>query len=235
MLIIIQLRIIECPKYLLIHVKRFYLSEDWVPKKIKLGIEIPDTLDLTPLLFDEQEVKQVLSTSNLDIIQSLEDMGFALNDIMRAIGHCSTLTIENLIQYITDNPASCNYTFKPSPADVELLTSIGIPEQHILPLLKKFENNCDAAVEWYYSQKEPGTQLQSAKKRKLNLGGYEYKLLGFITHVGNSIDCGHYVYHSKRDIGWVQFNDDKVGKCSTLPDIKSGYCYLYINTNSLNN
>jgi hypothetical protein len=39
----------------------------------------------------------------------------------------------------------------------------------------------------------------------------EYELLGFASHMGSNLACGHYVAHIKQPDGrWVLFNDQKV-------------------------
>lgn len=41
----------------------------------------------------------------------------------------------------------------------------------------------------------------------------KYQLLGFISHIGRSARCGHYVFYCRKDnnpLIWYEFNDDKV-------------------------
>lgn len=38
----------------------------------------------------------------------------------------------------------------------------------------------------------------------------EYKLVGFISHMGTSTMVGHYVCHLLKNNRWVIYNDDKV-------------------------
>lgn len=35
------------PDYLLIHLKKFTIQEDWTPKKLDVAVEVPDELDLS--------------------------------------------------------------------------------------------------------------------------------------------------------------------------------------------
>ncbi|UKK00224.2 ubiquitinyl hydrolase 1 [Theileria orientalis] len=53
-----------------------------------------------------------------------------------------------------------------------------------------------------------------------------YQLVGFVTHVGNSINSGHYICHLKKDDDWYAFNDSKINKCANVP-VQNGYIYLF--------
>lgn len=54
----------------------------------------------------------------------------------------------------------------------------------------------------------------------------EYRLVGFISHMGASSLVGHYVCHILKDGQWVIFNDEKVA-LSVNPPKDLGYLYLY--------
>jgi ubiquitin carboxyl-terminal hydrolase 5/13 len=53
-----------------------------------------------------------------------------------------------------------------------------------------------------------------------------YSLYGFITHLGSSVHCGHYVCHLRKDGKWVYFNDAKVAETND-PPIGKGYMYFF--------
>ncbi|GLI59780.1 hypothetical protein VaNZ11_001743 [Volvox africanus] len=53
-----------------------------------------------------------------------------------------------------------------------------------------------------------------------------YELVGFISHMGSNLACGHYVAHIKKDGRWAIFNDDKVA-VSEHPPRDLGYLYLF--------
>ena len=61
---------------------------------------------------------------------------------------------------------------------------------------------------------------------RLNSGPPKYKLLAFISHMGKSTLCGHYVAHIFKDGRWVIFNDEKVA-LSEKPPKGMGYLYMY--------
>jgi len=54
----------------------------------------------------------------------------------------------------------------------------------------------------------------------------EYRLVAFISHMGTSTKCGHYVCHILRGDEWVIFNDEKVA-ASEHPPKDLAYIYLY--------
>ncbi len=54
----------------------------------------------------------------------------------------------------------------------------------------------------------------------------KYTLQAIISHLGKSVDCGHYICHVKKDDKWVLFNDEKVAR-SENPPFGFGFMYLY--------
>ena len=54
----------------------------------------------------------------------------------------------------------------------------------------------------------------------------EYRLVGFISHMGASTLSGHYVCHIKKGDQWIIYNDEKVA-VSENPPRGLGYLYLY--------
>lgn len=57
-------------------------------------------------------------------------------------------------------------------------------------------------------------------------GNAKYKLVAFISHMGTSSMCGHYVCHIFKDGKWIIFNDNKVA-VSEHPPKDLAYLYLY--------
>lgn len=58
-----------------------------------------------------------------------------------------------------------------------------------------------------------------------------YKLVAFVSHMGTSTMCGHYVCHILKEeesapARWVIYNDSKVA-VSEAPPKQLGYLYLY--------
>lgn len=59
----------------------------------------------------------------------------------------------------------------------------------------------------------------------------EYRLLGLVSHMGTSTQCGHYVAHIYKNGRWVIFNDEKVG-ASKDPPKDMGYLYFFERINN---
>ena len=77
------------------------------------------------------------------------------------------------------------------------------------------DNNPDRAAEWLFSHMDDPesdyemTDVANDHSQEDNRPGF-YKLNSFITHLGTSVHCGHYVCHIKKDGKWVYYNDAKV-------------------------
>ena len=69
------------------------------------------------------------------------------------------------------------------------------------------------------------TDVQGESPYKDDKPGF-YNLQGFITHLGTSTHCGHYVAHLKKDDQWVYFNDAKVA-ITNEPPVGKGYMYFF--------
>ncbi len=68
--------------------------------------------------------------------------------------------------------------------------------------------------------------LKSGYNLLLQTLSSEYELTAFISHMGTSTMCGHYVCHIKKDGKWIIFNDAKVAE-SAAPPRELAYLYLY--------
>jgi ubiquitin carboxyl-terminal hydrolase 5/13 len=50
--------------------------------------------------------------------------------------------------------------------------------------------------------------------------------MAFVSHMGTSTHCGHYVAHVFKDGRWTIFNDSKVAASVDLPK-EMGYLYFF--------
>ncbi|KAJ1609956.1 UBP zn finger and UBA domain-containing protein [Cryptosporidium canis] len=121
------------PKYLIVHMQRFYLSEDWKPKKISLRVKVPDLLDLEilrgsddlgpgekPFPKEEQQQQQVeveLNTgsgsgSGLQVPESLLnsvlDLGFTRTHAELAVKNTSSTDTDQCVNWILTNIDTIN-------------------------------------------------------------------------------------------------------------------------------
>ena len=77
---------------------------------------------------------------------------------------------------------------------------------------------------FYYLRGRVSSIANSSDCSLLSFSGY--KLMGIVSHIGTSTQCGHYVAHILKDGRWVIFNDNKVG-ASVNPPKDMGYLYFF--------
>lgn len=111
-------------------------------------------------------------------------------------------------------------------------------------------NNSAAAIEWIFNNQEQIPLIQQEIERSQHAasvvasssqdtnyrdGCGRYELSAFVSHMGTSSVCGHYVCHIKKAIDkddgtkeskWVIFNDNKVAE-SAQPPKQFAYLYFY--------
>ena len=123
---------------------------------------------------------------------------------------------------------------------------MGFSRAHALRALATTNNNVEAAADWACSNSEDDSTLHcliesmpqsppanhstmSTLPNKLTHfrdGNGKYRLVAFISHIGNQPSCGHYVAHILKDGRWVIFNDETVA-LSEHPPKDLAYLYLY--------
>ena len=124
---------------------------------------------------------------------------------------------------------------EPDKEAVDLLQKMGFSWEAATAALIENAGNTEAAVDWLVSK---GSELESvvpviladreakAEPPAFLDGEGHYTLVGFISHMGASTACGHYVCHIKKKDRWILFNDEKVA-ISEAPPRDLGYMYLY--------
>merc|ERR1712136_283424 len=82
------------------------------------------------------------------------------------------------------------------------------------------------AADWLFSHADdlagavaslPSQQKDAQTTQDCVDGPGEYRLLGFISHVGKHTSHGHYVCHMRTPSGWVIYDDQKVAKSENPP------------------
>lgn len=117
--------------------------------------------------------------------------------------------------------------------------SMGFSRAHALRALSLAKNNVERAVDWAFNTPEDTSALstlvesspqspptQQAAKPKFRDGTGKYRLIAFISHIGNQPSSGHYVAHILKDGRWCIFNDERVA-ASEHPPKDLAYLYLY--------
>ncbi|KAK4714796.1 hypothetical protein R3W88_020703 [Solanum pinnatisectum] len=245
------------PDYLVLHMRKFVMEEGWVPKKLDVYIDVPETIDISSmrsngiqpgeeLLPDsaagdgEQSIKLLADD---DIVAQLVSMGFNLLHCQKAAINTSNSGVEAAMDWLLnhmndpdiDAPISENVQ---SPdidqSKVDTLVSFGFEEKLAHKALKASGGDVEKATEWIFSSPSASTASDmdvttstgAAVDTLMPDGGGKYRLLGFVSHIGTSTHCGHYVAHINKDGRWVIFNDEKVG-VSKNPPMDMGYLYFF--------
>eukprot|EP00730_Choanoeca_flexa_P004498 TRINITY_DN11713_c0_g1_i2.p1 TRINITY_DN11713_c0_g1~~TRINITY_DN11713_c0_g1_i2.p1 ORF type:complete len:847 (+),score=243.25 TRINITY_DN11713_c0_g1_i2:160-2700(+) len=243
------------PKYLLVSANKFYFSDNWLPKKRDISLDVPDELDLTSLKGQGQqpdeellpEDKQGGAAVELDqgMIQQLQSMGFAEEGCKRAVYNNPT-DVEAAMNWIFAHMEDADFATpfvipgsepaaasgEADPEAIMMIVSMGFTEPQAKKALKATNGNVERAADWIFSHMDELDKPEEAEARQHEgdnaafAGSGKYCLKGFISHMGSSAQTGHYICHIKKDGQWVIFNDRKVAK-SKQPPREFAYLYLY--------
>ncbi|XP_055373009.1 ubiquitin carboxyl-terminal hydrolase 5 [Condylostylus longicornis] len=249
-------RLATMPDYLMLHLKKFMLREDWTSMKLDVSIDIPDILDLSSLkssglqpgeeLLPELDDKTQLDSPPMDekVLNSLVEMGFPIDACKRAIFSTKNSGLEPATQWIMEHITDSDFndrfvppglenqksgSFRADPNSLEMLMGMGFNEIQAIKALKATENNIERATDWIFSHQGDLDGAENDEEPctpKMRDGSSKYRLVGFISHMGTSSQVGHYVCHLLKDNQWIIFNDSKVA-ISQNPPKELGYLYLY--------
>uniref|UniRef100_A0A8C2J4K2 Ubiquitin carboxyl-terminal hydrolase n=1 Tax=Cyprinus carpio TaxID=7962 RepID=A0A8C2J4K2_CYPCA len=279
-------RFASFPDHLVIQIKKFTFGLDWVPKKLDVSIDVPDTLDLSslramgqqpgeellpevappPLMTPDVEVKALslsvcLSAPVLDdsTVSQLCEMGFPLEACRKAVYYTGNTGIDAAMNWVMghmeDPDFSAPLVLPGSSSAPGTTPTESLPEEHLVTIvsmgfsrdqatraLRATNNVLERAVDWIFSHLDDLESMDVSEGGRSG-GGSEasrepppgprvrdgtgkYELFAFISHMGTSTMCGHYVCHIKKDQQWVIFNDQKVC-ASEKPPKDLGYLYFY--------
>ncbi|XP_003395686.1 ubiquitin carboxyl-terminal hydrolase 5 [Bombus terrestris] len=251
-------RLSTFPDYLLIHLKKFTMKEDWTPAKLDVAVEMPDILNLSSLRgFGLQPTEELLPETvgteppplvyDSVILNQLTDMGFPPEACERALYFTENRGLEAATNWLMEHIADSDFAdpFVPPGIDVKpekdkfmanenavaMLMGMSFTREQATKALKATDNNLERAADWIFSHQNELDALEvedkpTHSKEVFKDGSDQYKLVGFISHMGTSTMVGHYVCHLLKDNRWVIYNDDKVA-LSENPPKELGYIYLY--------
>lgn len=243
------------PDYLLFHLKKFTIGDDWVPKKLDISLDVPDEIDLsylrgTGIQPNEEELPEPPSEGgnfeyNEALLYQLCDMGFPVDGCKRALYYTQNEGIDGAMNWVMEhmndadfndpfNPPGVkknNPEFKADPDATATIVSMGFTPVQAAKALEATNNDLGRAVDWIFSHSEemeidsPVTESPPVKANYRD-GSEKYRLVAFISHMGPSTVSGHYVSHILKEGRWVIFNDNKVA-LSENPPKDLAYLYLY--------
>ncbi|XP_078616117.1 ubiquitin carboxyl-terminal hydrolase 5-like isoform X1 [Branchiostoma floridae x Branchiostoma japonicum] len=284
------------PNYLMVHLKKFTIGEDWVPKKLDVSMTIPDELDLEHLRGKgiqqgEEELPEgeeppmgepagagagaTAATAtgqkaepeiDEETVIQLSEMGFPTEACRKAVYYTSNCGAEAamdwIMQHMDDPDFAQPLQIQRAPAGqrpepegaaaggprapesssglseeaLTILEAMGFTRGQAIRGLKATDNNLERAADWLFSHSDEldTMPMDTAEQESLPVqatpqvqdGTGKYKLVAFISHMGTSTMCGHYVCHILKDGRWVIYNDEKVA-VSENPPKDLAYLYLY--------
>ncbi|KAK3734675.1 hypothetical protein QZH41_009289, partial [Actinostola sp. cb2023] len=243
-------RFVTFPDYLMVHIKKFTLGDDWVPKKLDIALQIMEELDISHLrgnglLPGEEELPEGDNTSTANephiddsIVQQLVDMGFGRQGCRKAAHYTNNQGVEAAMNWVLEHMADPDFN-EPlrlpqskcssaaiSEESVAILMSMGFTKDQAIKALKATDNVLERAADWIFSHAHELDQMVVDEETQHKDGPGKYRLMAFISHMGTSTMCGHYVCHVLKDGRWVIYNDRKVAQ-SESPPKELAYLYLY--------
>ncbi|XP_011293017.1 ubiquitin carboxyl-terminal hydrolase 5 [Musca domestica] len=170
-------RLVNMPDFLMMHLRKFTLSDDWVPKKLDVAVQMPDELDLSNWRatgkqaneeeLPECEVAKPAFVFDEGILSSLVQMGFPPEACKRAVFNTKNSGLEAasnwLMEHIGDadfsdefvvpeaNASQGGNVFTPNPESLAMLMSMGFNEQQATKALKATDGNVERATDWIFS------------------------------------------------------------------------------------
>ncbi|XP_022874755.1 ubiquitin carboxyl-terminal hydrolase 14 isoform X2 [Olea europaea var. sylvestris] len=244
------------PDYLVLHMRKFVMEEGWVPKKLDVYIDVPDTIDISHMrskglqpgeeLLPEGGDSGVKLVANEDIVTQLLSMGFNYLHCQKAAINTSNAGVEAAMNWLLshmndpdiDDPITKEAKSAPQhsdidPTKVDTLVSFGFEEELARKALLASDGDIEKATEWIFNPPTGTSHMDASQSSSTTVvdavlpdGDGRYRLIGLVSHIGTSTHCGHYVAHIRKDGRWVIFNDDKVG-ASKNPPIDMGYLYFF--------
>ncbi|RMX64099.1 hypothetical protein DD238_006908 [Peronospora effusa] len=169
------------PRYLLVQMRRFYVAEDWTPKKLEVEVKVPEKFSLSRfvskgLVDGEEEMPEATVTNGsaagveVDaadevLVAQLVSMGFSENCCKRAVIATGNSNAEAAMEWILNHMEDPDFNDSPTPAssaptaegesvNVELVSNLmamGFTEPHAKCALQQTDNNPDRAAEWLFS------------------------------------------------------------------------------------
>ena len=113
------------PEYLMVHIKKFALGDDWVPKKLDISLDVPELLDLEhlrshglqpgeELLPETSQMGSVTASVrsfefDASLLAQLTEMGFPLDGCKRALFHTNNGDIETTMNWIMEHMGDSDF------------------------------------------------------------------------------------------------------------------------------
>lgn len=179
-------RLVTMPDFIVLHLKKFALREDWTCIKLDVVVEIPDVLDLSSLRAsglqpNEEllpELDKVLPQPELDegLIAQLAEMGFPIEACKKAAFFTKNTGLEAATQWVMEHISDSDFgdpfippgtiasktaVFVADPSGLEMLMGMGFNTAQATKALKKTNNNIERAADWIFSHQMEVDDLEN--------------------------------------------------------------------------
>lgn len=172
-------RIKTFPEYLVIHLRRYYLAEDWTPRKLDVSVPMPEEIDLSGLRGSGPAAGEVLMTEeesqtsddqgsivpDPEIVSKLMGMGFTENASKRAAIATNNQSKEASLEWVFVHMEDSNFNDPPEAQKSDTSNNASaIPTESILTVaamgftdsqakaaLIATNGALDAAVNWLFN------------------------------------------------------------------------------------
>ncbi|KAH8062796.1 hypothetical protein JL721_8704 [Aureococcus anophagefferens] len=169
-------RLKTCPRYLLLKVNRYYVSQTWEAKKMDVLVDVPRTLDLSflrapaerpsgeGLLPDDDEGPAAARPAALvpdeAILAQLLSMGFDENGCKRACVATKNAGAEAATEWVFSHMGDPDFALPLAraaggdavdPAAVEQLSAMGFTARQAEGALKACDGSTERAADWIFS------------------------------------------------------------------------------------
>eukprot|EP00301_Raphidiophrys_heterophryoidea_P003463 c11563_g1_i1.p1 GENE.c11563_g1_i1~~c11563_g1_i1.p1 ORF type:complete len:840 (+),score=204.41 c11563_g1_i1:24-2522(+) len=174
-------RIQKFPQFLVVQMRRYYVGEDWTPKKLEVMVDVPEEFDfnilrdtgrlpneqMLPEDNGQQQAASAAPVANPVIVAELVSMGFSENGCKRAVLATKNAGAEPAMDWIlshmedadfndplpTTTPAAGHVAQAPpaSEEDIAMLCSMGFSQAKAIQALARTSNDLERAVDWLFS------------------------------------------------------------------------------------
>jgi ubiquitin carboxyl-terminal hydrolase 5/13 len=150
------------PDYLVLHMRKFVLEAGWVPKKLDVYIDVPDTIDISHMrskgmqpgeellpegASGDNKAEPAATVASEDIVSQLASMGFNYLHCQKAAINTSNTGVEEAMNWLLshmddpdiNDPISNDSRASEQSVDeasVQTLISFGFPEDVAITALK---------------------------------------------------------------------------------------------------
>lgn len=230
-------RLKSFPNFLMVHLCRYVLGDNWTPKKLDADIFVPEKISLeclrgTGKQDNEVELPEGNGSSGANsiqpdenILQQLLEFGFSKNACIRAALAVNNASLELASEWLMNHLEDANINDPVESASssngvavneehLQMLCGMGIDIAHARKGLQETSNDIDRALDWCFNHNPDDVIMEDAGREpqasSFPTGKSDYELKAIISHIGGNINSGHYVCHIKKDGKWALYNDSKV-------------------------